>query len=163
MSENKAITVKKINDIDGFASLRGKQSMTSEWLCITQSMINRFADATFDKQWIHVDPVKATLNGPFGGTIVHGYMLLSLIPFFLDQIFEINNLDHIVNYGIKNLTFKNSVKPGDQVRLHVTVEKAKDLGDICQVEFCCRLEIDGQDIPAFEGVITFLYYFRINE
>ena len=148
-----------INTIDDFISLEGELLGESRWIEINQEIINHFADVTFDHQWIHIDHERALVESPYKSTIAHGYLTLSLLPYLLDDIIEVNNLEYLVNYGIKDMTYKSVVLSGNRIRLVATLNKAKDLGNICKADIHCRFEIDGQDEPALEGSIIYLYYF----
>ena len=97
-----------IHNIDEFIERKGTELGVSEWFEVSQEVINNFADATRDHQWIHVDTNKAATDSPYGSTIAHGYLTLSLLPSFLDEIIEVHNLKQLVNYGIKDFTFKNA-------------------------------------------------------
>lgn len=148
-----------IHNIDEFIERKGTELGVSEWFEVSQELINNFADATRDHQWIHVDTNKAATDSPYGSTIAHGYLTLSLLPSFLDEIIEVHNLKQLVNYGIKDFTFKNAVKVGSRLRMHASVKSAKDLGNICQATITCTFEVEGLEEPVAEGNIIFLYYF----
>lgn len=148
-----------IHNIDEFIERKGTELGVSEWFEVSQEVINNFADATRDHQWIHVDTNKAATDSPYGSTIAHGYLTLSLLPSFLDEIIEVHNLKQLVNYGIKDFTFKNAVKVGSRLRMHASVKSAKDLGNICQATITCTFEVEGLEEPVAEGNIIFLYYF----
>ena len=149
-----------IHNIDEFIERKGTELGVSEWFEVSQEVINNFADATRDHQWIHVDTNKAATDSPYGSTIAHGYLTLSLLPSFLDEIIEVHNLKQLVNYGIKDFTFKNAVKVGSRLRMHASVKSAKDLGNICQATITCTFEVEGLEEPVAEGNIIFLYYFE---
>ena len=148
-----------IHNIDEFIERKGTELGVSEWFEVSQEVINNFADATRDHQWIHVDTNKAATDSPYGSTIAHGYLTLSLLPSFLDEIIEVHNLKKLVNYGIKDFTFKNAVKVGSRLRMRASVKSAKDLGNICQATITCTFEVEGLEEPVAEGNIIFLYYF----
>ncbi len=148
-----------IHNIDEFIERKGTELGVSDWFEVSQEVINNFADATRDHQWIHVDTNKAATNSPYGSTIAHGYLTLSLLPSFLDEIIEVHNLKQLVNYGIKDFTFKNAVKVGSRLRMRASVKSAKDLGNICQATITCTFEVEGLEEPVAEGNIIFLYYF----
>lgn len=148
-----------IHNIDEFIERKGAELGVSEWFEVSQEVINNFADATRDHQWIHVDIDKAK-DSPYGSTIAHGYLTLSLLPSFLDEIIEVHNLKQLVNYGIKDFTFKNAVKVGSRLRMRASVKSAKDLGNICQATITCTFEVEGLEEPVAEGNIIFLYYFE---
>lgn len=148
-----------IHNIDEFIERKDTELGVSEWFEVSQEVINNFADATRDHQWIHVDTNKAATDSPYGSTIAHGYLTLSLLPSFLDEIIEVHNLKQLVNYGIKDFTFKNAVKVGSRLRMRASVKSAKDLGNICQATITCTFEVEGLEEPVAEGNIIFLYYF----
>ena len=148
-----------IHNIDEFIERKGTELGVSEWFEVSQEVINNFADATRDHQWIHVDTNKAATDSPYGSTIAHGYLTLSLLPSFLDEIIEVHNLKQLVNYGIKDFTFKNAVKVGSRLRMRASVKSAKDLGNICQATITCTFEVEGLEEPVAEGNIIVLYYF----
>ena len=122
-----------INSYDEFAEYVGKDLGCSDWLQVTQERINQFADATLDHQWIHVDPKRAK-EGPFGQTIVHGYLTLSLLPYLWQQIIEVNNLKMMVNYGMDKMKFGQAVLSGLSVRLSTILDSIANLRVICKVE-----------------------------
>jgi len=126
----------------------GKHLGHSEWLQITQDRVDLFAEATGDHQWIHVDPKRAA-SGPFGGTIAHGYLTLSLVNFFLPQIVEVRGISMGVNYGADRLRFPAPVKVGSRVRGGgelVSAEQTKDGG--VQATIRVTVEIEGGERPA---------------
>ena len=149
-----------IQSIEDFLERKGSELGCSEWYEVSQDVINQFADATRDHQWIHVDIDKAKTDSPYGSTIAHGYLTLSLLPSFLDEIIEVRNLKQLVNFGIKDFTFKNAVKAGSRLCMRASIKSAKDLGTICQVTITCTFEVEGLDEPVAEGNIIFLYYFE---
>jgi acyl dehydratase len=102
-----------------FEQFKGKTIGISDYFKITQEQIDKFADATLDHQWIHIDPAKAASDSPFKTTIAHGYLTLSLIPFLWEQIAEVRNLKMMINYGIQELRFNQPVLVNGEVRLKV--------------------------------------------
>ena len=119
----------------------------SEWLQIDQERIDQFADATGDHQWIHVDPVKAA-EGPFGSTIAHGYLTLSLANMFLPQIMRVNNTSMGVNYGCEKVRFPAAVPVGSRVRGGGEVISAEQVKGGVQVVVRMTIEIEGGERPA---------------
>lgn len=148
-----------INSYDEFASHVGKVLGTTDWLVVPQERINMFADATLDHQWIHVDEERAK-NGPFGQTIVHGYLTLSLIPYLWGQMIQVNNIKMMVNYGMDKMKFGQPVLSGQAVRLTAKLESIVNLRGIAKSEISFKMEIDGEKKPALTGVATFLYHFE---
>ena len=147
-----------INNYEEFASHLGQVLCTSEWLEVPQDRINLFADATLDHQWIHVDAEKAK-SGPFGQTIVHGYLTLSLLPHLWGQIIDVRNIKMMVNYGMDKMKFGQAVLSGQQIRLTATLASIADLRGVCKAEIKFTIEIKDQKKPALTGVATFLYHF----
>ena len=125
----------------------GKDLGHSDWLRIDQQRINQFADATGDHQWIHVDPEKA-VDGPYGATIAHGYLTLSLANLFLPQIMQVNNTSMGVNYGCEKVRFPAAVPVGSNIRGHGEVVSAADVKGGVQVVVRMTIEIEGSDRPA---------------
>lgn len=148
-----------INSYEEFAALKGKEIGTSKWLEVNQERINQFADATLDHQWIHVDAERAK-EGPFGQTIVHGYLTLSLLPHMWGEIITVNNIKMMVNYGMDKMKFGQAVLSGSSLRLVASLHDIQNLRGICKAEVKFKIEIKNQRKPALEGIATFLYYFN---
>ncbi len=125
----------------------GEEIGTTDWVEITQERVDRFADATGDHQWIHVDVEKAEA-GPFGGTIAHGYLTLSLIPWLSSQVFALETPGAKLNYGVNKVRFPNPVRVGSQVRATVSVGGVTDIPAGKQLTMKYVIEIEGQDKPA---------------
>jgi acyl dehydratase len=142
-----------------FESHLGKEIGVSNWHKITQEQINQFADATLDHQWIHVDEERARKESPFKSTIAHGYLTLSLIPYFWKQVVDVQNLKMEVNYGIEQLKFGQAVLVNNEVRCRVSLKKIINLRGITKATLFIQLEIKDQPKPAFTGDALFLYHF----
>ena len=136
-----------LNDRDEIAASAGTELGISSWTEINQDRIDMFADATGDRQWIHVDPERAA-EGPFGATIAHGYLTLSLLPFLGAQVFAFAGDRARVNYGLNRVRFMTPVKVGSKVRLRVEVLEVQDIEKGQQVTLQHTVEIDGGDKPA---------------
>lgn len=149
-----------ISSYDEFAAHLGQKLGESEWLEVSQERINLFADATLDHQWIHVDAERAAKESPYGGTIAHGYLTLSLLPYLWGQVIEVRNISMLVNYGMDKMRFGQPVKTGSRVRLVASLDSIENLRGICKTGVKFRIEIEGQRKPALDGVATFLYYFK---
>lgn len=147
-----------INSYEEFASHLGQELGVSDWLEIPQERINLFADATLDHQWIHVDEERAK-EGPFGQTIVHGYLTLSLLPVLWAQIVEVNNVKMLVNYGMDKMKFGQPVLSGKRVRLIANLASIVNLRGVAKADIGFKIEIEGEKKPALTGVATFLYHF----
>ncbi len=125
----------------------GEEIGASEWVEITQERVDEFAKATDDFQWIHVDQEKAKA-GPFGGTIAHGYLTLSLIPYLSNQVFGVETDGAKLNYGLNKVRFPNPVPVGARVRAVVTVGEVTDLPAGKQLTMKYVIEIEDHDKPA---------------
>ena len=148
-----------ISSYDEFANYVGKEIGVSEYLQITQDQINLFADATMDHQWIHTDPERAKTESPFGSTIAHGYLSLSLLPYLWTQIIEVKNIKLLVNYGIEKLKFNQEFQPDDYHYGLTSLKSLINLRGISKAKVNVRLEIKGNPKPAFNATLIFLYHF----
>lgn len=133
----------ELKDLPG---LIGQEIGVSDWLEITQERVNTFADATGDHQWIHVDVERATQM--IGGTIVHGYLTLSLIPHLSEGMLQVSNITHGINYGSDKVRFVNMVKVGKRVRLRQKLIGAEPKGGGMLIKNECTIEIEGEAKPA---------------
>lgn len=149
-----------INSLAELQQYEGQELGVSEWHTITQEQITKFADATLDHQWIHIDAERAKTESPFGATIAHGYLTVSLLPYLWHQIVEIGNLKMQVNYEIESLRFNQAVTVNSDVRLKAKVVSVKDLRGIAKTQIEVTLEIKDSKKPAYSGIITFLYHFN---
>ena len=125
----------------------GEELGVSEWVTIDQRRVNTFADATGDHQWIHVD-VERAKDGPFGGTIAHGYLTLALIPWLGSQVFKLATPGAKLNYGVNKVRFPAPLPVGARVRAHVTISSVTDIPSGKQLTAQHTIEIEGQDKPA---------------
>jgi acyl dehydratase len=130
-----------------FVAAKGESLGFSDWHKITQEQVNAFADATGDHQWIHVDIDRAA-SGPFGGTIAHGYLTVSLLPILSMEIFRIENLTMGINYGLDRVRFPSPVLTGSSIRAEATLTDVKQthLGSLASIRM--RVGIDGQEKAA---------------
>ena len=137
-------------DVGELESVKGRDMGHSEWMVIEQDRINKFADATNDHQWIHLDADRASNELPTKSTIAHGFLSLSLLVPLASEIWSISNAKMMINYGLNKVRFINMVPVGSKVRLGVKITDVKKLdnGGI-QVLSEATLEIDGQEKPAY--------------
>jgi acyl dehydratase len=149
-----------VNSHEEFATYLGKEIGVSQWHTINQEQINKFADATLDHQWIHVDQERAASEGPFKATIAHGYLTLSLIPYLWKQIADIRNIKMEINYGIESFKFGQAVVVDSRVCLKARLKSIADLRGITKVIIEATLEIEGEKKPAYVGDVMFLYHFK---
>lgn len=136
-----------LNDRTEIAEAAGQELGVSEWVAIHQDRIDMFADATGDRQWIHVDAERAA-GGPFGATIAHGYLTLSLLPFLGAQVFAFAGDVARVNYGLNKVRFVSPVRVGSKVRSRVEMLDVADIEKGQQVTLQHTIEIKGDDRPA---------------
>ncbi len=133
--------------LDEVAAAANTEIGTSDWLKIDQRRVNQFADATGDHQWIHVDLERAK-SGPFGGTIAHGYLTLSLIPWLGSQIFTLQTPGAKLNYGVNKVRFPNPVLVGKRIRSHVAIGEVTDIPKGKQMTVRHTIEIEDEAKPA---------------
>lgn len=149
-----------INNYEEFEAFKGQVIGISDYIVVTQEQINKFADATLDHQWIHIDPERAKKESQFGGTIAHGYLTLSLLPYLWEEIVQFNNIKMMVNYGIEDLKFQEPVRVNSKVRLKAELKDILNLRGITKTFMKATLEIEGSRKPAFESTVVFLYHFE---
>ena len=137
-------------------SLVGQELGVSDWLEITQDRINRFADATGDHQWIHVDVERATKE--LGAPIAHGFLVLSLIPFLAKNIISYQGVGRGINYGLNKVRFTNMVPVGCRIRMRVKVESCEMRAGAYQLITSCTIEVEGEDRPACVAESVSLLY-----
>ncbi len=140
--------------------LKGQEVGVSDWHPVTQEEINKFAEATHDHQWIHVDPERAEKESPFGGPIAHGYYTLSLAPYLLEQIIAVKGIRMGVNYGLNKLRFPGPVRVGKRVRLHATLADFEEItgGAGAQVTIALTFEVEGESKPGCVAEAVYRYY-----
>jgi acyl dehydratase len=139
--------MRTFTSFDELSDATGEELGTSEWLTIEQERVDQFAEATGDHQWIHVD-VERARSGPFGGTIAHGYLTLSLIPLLGAQVLALDTPGAKLNYGVNKVRFPAPVPVGSRVRDTVSVEEVTDLPSGKQLTLGHVIEIEGGDKPA---------------
>lgn len=149
----------EIGSYEEFEKFVGQEIGVSDYHKITQEQIDLFADATLDHQWIHVDIDKAK-SGPFGKTIAHGYLTVSLLPHLWQQILKVNNVKSMINYGLDKLKFGQAVVVDSEVRIRVKLVKLTNLRGICKAEIGVVMEIKDSPKNAYEALATFLYHFN---
>jgi len=148
-----------IEGVEGVKALVGGEDLGhSQWLEITQDRVNRFADATLDHQWIHVDVERAKTESPFGGPIAHGYLTLSLLPYLLAQVVDVSGARMVVNYGLNRLRYPAPLLVGSRIRLTVRVGVIEEIRGGVQCQLDCAVEVDGGGKPALVAEIVFRYY-----
>lgn len=148
------LIIKSVADLKG---LVGNHLGYSDYLTISQEQVNKFADATGDHQWIHID-VERAKAGPFGGPIAHGYLTLSLGPVFLPQIFGVEGVAMGVNYGANKVRFMSPVPVGSKLRAGVKLVSVDDVTGGVQVTLETTFEVEGAKKPSCVAEVLFRYY-----
>lgn len=139
--------MKVFQDLNEFAAAQGSQFGPTEWLRVGQDRVDLFADATDDHQWIHVDPERAK-DGPFGATIAHGLLTLSLLPHFSHQLYRVDNIKLAVNYGYNKVRFITPVKVGANIRARGEITAIDRLEGAIQATTTITVEIEDSSKPA---------------
>jgi acyl dehydratase len=139
--------MKVFADIDEFAAAEGTDLGATDWMTVDQERINRFADATDDHQWIHVDPEKAAA-GPFGAPIAHGLLTLSILPVLVHQLYEVEGVKMAVNYGFDKVRFPSPVPVNSRVRATAVVGPVSKVPGGVQGRVDVTIEVEGSAKPA---------------
>ncbi|WP_439133022.1 MaoC family dehydratase [Polaribacter sp.] len=136
-------------NFEAFKLMIGKELPIGNWYTITQQMINDFANATLDKQWIHIDEERAAKESPFKKTVAHGFMSVAMISRMLEEAFEIKSVQMGLNYGLNKVRFPNPVLVNSELRMHTTVKAIETIANNgIKITFLCTIEIKGQEKPA---------------
>jgi acyl dehydratase len=139
----------RMEEFGSLDELLARQALgTSGWQLVDQARIDRFAEVTGDRQWIHTDPVRAAAEGPFGGTIAHGALTLSLCMTFLTEVVRVRGVTFVVNGGFDRVRFQAPVRAGARLRGVVTLLTARRLPGGARVVLRTRAEIEGETKPA---------------
>jgi len=147
-----------VANLDELSTLVGQEIAVGDWFQIDQDRINLFADATNDRQWIHVDSERAERESPFKTTIAHGFLTLSLLPFLIDRALRIERLRLVVNFGLSRVRFPGSVKVGSRVRARVTLAEFKASAAGAHVEWLVTIDREAEIKPAcVAGLLLRLY------
>lgn len=153
------VTPRTIDGIDALAAWVGKELACSDWVTVDQARIDAFAEVTGDRQWIHVDPERAARESPYGATVAHGYLTLSLLPMLMGAALRIDNIGLAVNYGLDRVRFPAPVRCGQRLRARLRLEElaAIDAGGI-QVRWDVTVDIDSVDKPGCVAQLLARYY-----
>jgi acyl dehydratase len=139
--------MRRFGSIDELKTAAGQELGVSDWLTVTQGMIDEFAHATGDFQWIHVDRERAQ-RSPYGTTIAHGFLTLSLIAQFRDQIYDVAGVASRINYGCDKVRFLEPVRCDSRVRLRLALTRVEPARQGVRVDSLCTIELDGAKRPA---------------
>jgi acyl dehydratase len=149
--------MKVFNGVDELVAAAGSQLGPTDWLSVEQERINQFADATGDHQWIHVDPERAA-DGPFGGTIAHGLLTLSLLPHFMHDLYRVDNVAMAINYGFNKVRFITPVPVGAKLRARSEITEVQTLDSAVQATLVTTIEVEGAQKPAavIESIVRYV-------
>ena len=149
--------MKIFNGLDEFVAAEGTELGPTEWLEIGQDRVDLFADATDDHQWIHVDPVGAA-DGPFGGTIAHGLLTLSLMPRLMQQMYRVDDVAMGINYGYNKVRFITPVRVGARLRARAVINTITKLDGTVQAAVTTTVEVEASEKPAAvaEAIVRYL-------
>ncbi len=145
-------------NLEGLFNLEGKQLPIGEWYTVSQQMINDFANATLDKQWIHVNEKKAAQHSPTKTTIAHGFMAVSMLSELISKQLEVKSVTMGLNYGLNKVRFPNPVPVNSELRLISSVKRVEDFYNGKKLTFDCTIEIKGQDKPACVAEFIFVLF-----
>lgn len=134
-------------DAAELASMTGQEIGVSGWHTLDQSQIQAFADATLDQQWIHTDPERAA-GGPFGTTVAHGYLSLSLLPYLASQVYRVDGAAMIINYGLNKVRFPAPARVNSRIRDRLTLASVGETASGRQLQFHHLIELEGSQKPA---------------
>ena len=146
-----------IHGVAGLKERVGSSLGTSSWVTVDQEMVTTFADLTGDRQWIHVDPERAR-QGPFGATVAHGFFTLGLSTGLLWEIFTVDDVGMILNYGLNRVRFPAPLPVGSRIRMHVSLAEVVEIPGGIQVVYHLEYEIEGKEKPPCVADLVFRYY-----
>ncbi len=145
-------------DLEQLRAYAGREIAVTDWLEITQERINQFADATEDHQWIHVDRERAQLQSPYGTTIAHGFLTLSLLPRFLHEAIQLTGIRMAINYGLNRVRFPSAVLAGSRIRARIVLQSIRELADATEAAFSVTIECEGSQKPCCVAEMLARYY-----
>ena len=139
----------KFASIDSLKDSIGREIAMSDWIVVTQERIAEFAEATGDRQWIHLDRERAEKESPYGTTIAHGFLTLSLLSFLMQNVIQFEQAGRrAINYGLNRVRFPSAVRAGSRIRGRFALAAFKDLGDAVELVLSATVECEGSDKPA---------------
>lgn len=136
----------------------GQEIAVTDWIAVTQDRIDQFANATGDRQWIHIDRERARRESPYGTTIAHGFLTLSLVSDFIRQVLEVKGLRMAINYGLNRVRFPSAVLADSKVRARVALQSVKDLPEGVEATWAITIEAENSDKPCCVAEWLVRYY-----
>ena len=147
-----------VETADSLKEYWGKEIGVSEWLVITQERVAQFAEVTEDRQWIHLDREQAEKESPFGATIAHGFLTLSLASHFVSNVVQVRGIGMAVNYGLNRVRFPAPVRVGSRIRGRIGLVSLKEVAEASEVVFSVVVEIEGGEKPCCVAEWVVRYY-----
>jgi acyl dehydratase len=149
----------EIEHLNFLKQCEGREFPATDWFVVTQDRIQKFADATEDRQWLHLDPERAQRQSPFGSSIAHGFLTLSLLSYFVRQAIQIRaGVAISINYGLNKVRFPSAVHAGSQIRARVTLVSVKESPEFVDAAFLIRVESQSSDKPCCVAEWLVRYY-----
>jgi acyl dehydratase len=136
-----------IETLDELKAMTGRELGVSDWFVVTQDRINKFADATGDHQWIHIDCERAERESPYAKTIAHGFLTLSLVSHFIKEVLQLNGVRMAINYGLNRVRFPSPVLADSNIRARVALQSVKELPEGVEVAYLITVESEGASKP----------------
>ena len=148
----------KVETLDALRNLSGEELVVTPWFEVRQERIDRFADATEDHQWIHVDRERAQRESPYGATIAHGFLTLSLLSLFMREALEVGGLRMAVNYGLNRVRFPSPVRSGSRVRARIVLKSVRELSEAVEATYSATIESERSEKPCCVAEWLVRYY-----
>jgi acyl dehydratase len=148
-----------LESLHSLRDLTGREIATTGWLRMTQERISQFAEATGDRQWIHTDPERAQRESPYGATIAHGFLTLSLMSHFLREAIQLpQSVKRTINYGLNRVRFPAPVRAGENIRARIRLQSCRELPDCVEAVYAITVEVEGGDKPCCAAEWILRYY-----
>jgi len=147
-----------ITTLSGLRACSGREIWVTDWIPITQERIDRFAGATGDHQWIHVDPERARRESPYRAAIAHGFLTLSLVPGFLLEATPLSDIRMAINYGLNRVRFPAPVRAGSRIRARIVLQSLRDAGGAAEAIYAVTVECEGEGKPCCVAEMIARYY-----
>ena len=149
----------EVDHLNSLKEFEGRELPPTDWLVLTEERIQKFADATEDRQWIHVDPERAARESPYSGAIAHGFLTLSLVSYFVGQAIRAREGVGIrVNYGLNRVRFPSALRAGSAIRACMTLLSVKESAEFVDIIFLVKIECEGADKPCCVAEWLVRYY-----
>ncbi|HEV2520940.1 MAG TPA: MaoC family dehydratase [Candidatus Acidoferrales bacterium] len=139
----------RLGSIGSLKEFVGREIATTDWMTVTQERIRQFAEATEDRQWIHVDPERAQRESPYGAAVAHGFLTLSLLGYFVRQAIQLpGDVKRSINYGLNRVRFPSPVRAGEKIRARIILQSSRELPDSVEAVFAITVEAQGAEKPC---------------